>query len=61
MGTTVRVASMRDDGQTFHDSRTQRKNYKNCIRANFSFSLFRSCLDMVRISCVFEDLSLTYE
>lgn len=22
MGTTVRVASMREDGQTFHDSRT---------------------------------------
>lgn len=22
MGTTVRVASMRDDGQTFHDNRT---------------------------------------
>jgi hypothetical protein len=25
MGTTVRVASMRDDGQTFHESRTPTK------------------------------------
>ena len=47
MGTTVRVASMRDDGQTFHDSRTPapRLYMKQMSRAALTVAL----LDVLKV------------
>lgn len=47
MGTTVRVASMRDDGQTFHDSRTPAQRLQK-IR-HYKKALTVALLDVLKV------------